>query len=576
MITLTHAAITAKCGTLDDPWLRVLATEYRFAGGTSRAKENSVRISERSRPFTVVVASAALIAATVLPARPVSADATSPTASTATQLAGISLENATVLDLQAAMDSHRLTSTTLTAFYLARIRLLNPTLHAVIQANGDALTEALSSDVHRFVHGHGSGPLDGIPVLLKDNVGFGQTTDGSEALLQAQPTDAFLVQKLRAAGAVIIGKANLSEWTSFRSTQATSGWSAVGGLAANPYVLDHNTCGSSSGSAAAAAANLASVTIGTETDGSIMCPSGSNGVVGFKPTVGMVSRTGIVPISAAQDTPGPITRNVTDAAAVESVISAADPNDPATSGTAVHDYTKDLDRRALQGKRIGVWLDPNTQGSPGSDTVGVFNQAVATLTAMGATTVPVILPYLNTVGNDEPFALANEFKYSINRYLAATPGQHPSDLAGVIAFDNANAATELRYFDQNIFDFAQTTPGNLNDPTYSALRQAATSSAQHSIEETAAAQHLDAIIAPTNQPAWVSNFATGDTGSFGSARPAAVAGYPSVSVPMGFVGPLPVGLSFIGGKNTDATLLAMAFAFEQQTHARKAPTYLPN
>jgi len=537
-----------------------------------------VRISRRIRPAAIGVAVAALTATLALPAGPVSADATSTSdpagASAGVHLAGIDLENSTVLDLQKAMDSHAVTSTALTAFYLARINLLNPTLHAVIQTNGDALREAATSDLRRILHGGGSGPLDGIPVLLKDNVGFGRTTDGSEALLQAQPADAFLVQKLLAAGAVIIGKANLSEWTNFRSTHATSGWSAVGGLTANPYVLDHNTCGSSSGSAVAAAANLATVTIGTETDGSIMCPSGINGVVGFKPTVGMVSRSGIVPISAAQDTPGPITRNVTDAAAVLSVISAPDLTDPATAGTTVHDYTKALNPNALRGKRIGVWLDPSTQGDPGSDTIAVFNQAVAALTALGATTVPVTLPNLGTVANDEPFALANEFKYSINRYLAATPGQHPADLAGLIAFNNANAATELQYFDQNIFDFAQTTPGDLNDPTYSALRQAATSAAQQSIDQTMAAQHLDAIVAPTNGPAWISNFATGDTSTFGSARPAAVAGYPSVSVPMGFVGPLPVGLSFIGGKDTDATLLAMAYAFEQQTHARKPPTYL--
>jgi amidase len=541
-----------------------------------------LRISTRIRPHAIGAALAALAATLALPAGPASAAAARNSATAAAgasasvQLAGIGLENATVLDLQKAMDSHTLSSTALTGFYLARIKLLNPTLHAVIQTNGDALQEAAASDVHRLLTGGGRGPLDGIPVLLKDNVGFGRTTDGSEALLQDQPADAFLVQRLRAAGAVIVGKANLSEWTNFRSTHATSGWSAVGGLTANPYVLDHNACGSSSGSAVAAAANLAAVTIGTETDGSIMCPSGLNGVVGFKPTVGMVSRTGVVPISAAQDTPGPITRNVTDAAAVLSVISAPDPGDPATAGASVRDYTEVLNPNALRGKRIGVWLDPSAQGDPGSDTLAVFNLAVAALTAQGATTVPVTLPGLGTVADDEPFALANEFKYSINRYLAATPGQHPADLAGLIAFDNANAATELQYFDQNIFDFAQTTPGDLDDPTYSALRQAATSAAQQSIDQTMAANDLDAIVAPTNAPAWISDFATGDTDTFGSARPAAVAGYPSVTVPMGFVGPLPVGLSFIGRKNSDASLLALAYAYEQHTHARKAPTYLPH
>jgi amidase len=536
------------------------------------------------RRLSILATIAALVVATVLPAAATSASASASATSAApppgllggpVTFAGIDLENSTILDLQNDFDGHRLTSTALTAFYLGRIRLLNPTLHAVIQTNPDALREAAASDVHRVRHG-GRGPLDGIPVLLKDNVGFGRTTAGSEALLQAQPAEAFLVRRLQDAGAVILGKANLSEWANFRSTTATSGWSAVGGLTANPYVLDHNACGSSSGSGAAASANLASVTIGTETDGSIVCPSGVDGDVGIKPTLGEVSRSGVVPLSSLQDTPGPITRNVTDAAAVLSVIGAPDPADPATSATKVQDFTRVLDKNALHGKRIGVWLDPNAQGDPGAPTLAVFQNAVATLTSLGVTTVPVTLPYQDIIGANELAALENEFKHDINAYLAATPGPHPADLAGLIAFDQAHAATEMPFFGQELFTASQATPGDLNDPAYLAMRQAATSAAQRSVDETMAAEHLDAIVAPDNAPAWLTNLQTGDTVSFGSSSPAAVAGYASVAVPMGFVGPLPVGLSFIGGKYAEPQLIAMAYAFEQGTHARRAPQFLPH
>jgi amidase len=512
------------------------------------------------RRIRILLTTAALVVATALPAALTSAAAASaPTPSPPPQFlggpvsfAGIDLENSTVLDLQKDFNTHRLSSTALTAFYLTRIRLLNPTLHAVIQTNPDALREAVLSDIHRFRQGS-RGPLDGIPVLLKDNIGFGRTTAGSEALLQARPAEAFLAQRLQAAGAIILGKANLSEWANFRSTTSSSGWSGVGGLTANPYVLDHNACGSSSGSGVGASANLASVTIGTETDGSIVCPSGVDGDVGIKPTLGEVSRSGVVPLSAMQDTAGPITRNVTDAAAVLSVIGAPDPADPATAGTKVQDFTKVLDANALRGKRIGVWLDPNAQGDPGAPTLAVFNNAVSSLTALGATPVPVTLPFQDVIGADELPALENEFKHDINAYLAATPGPHPADLAGLIAFNQAHAATEMPFFGQEIF-----------------------TASQRSIDETMASQHLDAIVAPDNAPAWLTNLQTGDTVSFGSSSPAAVAGYASVAVPMGFVGPLPVGLSFIGGRYAEPQLVAMAYAFEQGTHARKAPTFLPH
>jgi amidase len=522
--------------------------------------------------ISAVMLTATLGAAPSVAAAPPAAN-TEPSSVT---LDGINLDNTTVLDLQRAMDHHRLSSVGLTAFYLARIARLNPTLHAVIQTNRDALREAAESDGRRLRHDGGRGPLDGIPVLLKDNIGFGRTTAGSEALLEADPATAFLVKRLRAAGAVVIGKANLSEWANFRSTMSTSGWSAVGGLTANPYVLDHNACGSSSGSAAGVAADLATVAIGTETDGSIVCPSSTNGDVGIKPTLGEVSRSGVVPISAQQDTAGPITRNVTDAAAVLSVIGAPDPADPATSATTVQDFTKDLKPNALRGTRIGVWLDPNSQGDPGSATLAVFDQTVQRLGALGATAVPVTLPFQDVIGNDELPALENEFKHDVNAYLAATPGEHPADLAGLIAFDQEHASSEMPFFGQEIFTASQATPGNLGDPVFAADRRDATSAARSSIDQTLAAFHLDAIIAPTNQPAWLSDLATGDSATFGSSSPAAVAGYPSITVPMGFVGPLPVGLSFIGARYSEPQLIALAYSFEQAANARRAPTFLPN
>ncbi|MBO0839414.1 MAG: amidase [Sciscionella sp.] len=519
-----------------------------------------------------VVSTPAAVASTNVGPSAVASTSVSPSA----VLNGVNLDAVTVLDLQRDMNHHRLSSVGMTGFYLKRIARLNPTLHAVVQVNGDALAEAAESDRNRARQGHGRGPLDGIPVLLKDNVGFGRTTAGSQALLNADPATAFLVKRLLAAGAVVLGKANLSEWANFRSTKSTSGWSAVGGLTANPYVLDHNACGSSSGSGAGVAADLATVAIGTETDGSIVCPSSTNGDVGIKPTLGEVSRGGVVPISEQQDTAGPITRNVTDATAVLSVIGAPDPDDPATAATVVQDFTRDLRPGALRGARIGVWLDPNSQGDPGSATVAVFNQTVRKLHALGATTVTVTLPYQDVIGNNELPALENEFKHDINAYLAATPGTHPTDLAGLIGFNQAHAATEMPYFGQELFTASQATPGDLNDPTYAADRHAATTAARESIDQTLAADHLDAIIAPTNQPAWISDLATGDASTFGSSSPAAVAGYPSITVPMGFVGPLPVGLSFIGPRYGEPKLIALAYAFEQATHARRPPTYLPS
>jgi amidase len=419
--------------------------------------------------------------------------------------------------------------------------------------------------------------MDGIPVLLKDNVDTRilPATAGSEALEHARGRDAFLVQRLRAAGAVILGKANLSEWANFRSFLSSSGWTALGGQTANPYVLDRNPCGSSSGSGAGIAANLAVVAIGTETDGSIVCPSGANGIVGIKPTLGLISRSGVVPISAEQDTAGPMTRNVTDAAVMLSVLTGVDPDDPATAASAGHiqrDYTRFLDRNALRGKRIGLWREV-TGGDPATD--AVFEQFVTALRRAGAVPVDVSLPFQDDVNNNEFPALLNEFKHDINAYLARTGGQHPADLQGLIDFDNAHAATELEFFGQEIFDLSQTFTGSLDDPDYKVQRATATGAAQRSIDETLASLHLDAIAAATNSPAWVTTLGEGDAFIFGSSGPAAVAGYPNISVPVGFSGELPVGVSLFAGRFQEAKLISLAFAVEQAMHARRPPKFLP-
>ena len=495
-------------------------------------------------------------------------------------LAGIDLERATILDLQRAMRTGQLSSMQLTRFYLDRIRRLDPRLHSVIATNPHAIRIAAESDRLRRHHGPRS-LMEGIPILLKDNVDTDdqlRTTAGSFALYHARPArDAHLVTRLRDAGAVVLGKANLSEWANFRSTMSSSGWSAVGGLTANPYVLDRNPCGSSSGSGTAVSAHLATVAIGTETDGSIVCPSGATGIVGVKPSIGLVSRSGVVPISAEQDTAGPMARNVTDAAIVLAAVNGPDRRDPSTvegAPFARDDYTRFLDPNALRGKRIGVWRDATGGTSPETD--AVFDGAVQQLQALGASTVDVTIPYQDIVNENEFPALLIEFKHDINAYLAATGGRHPSDLAGLIEFNRDNAEREMPYFGQEIFEAAQATSGDLTDPEYQQIRAAATDAARRGIDETLAAHRLDAIVAPTNSPAWRTTLGEGDAFLFGSSSPAAVSGYGNVTVPMGFVGPLPVGMSIIGGRFSEPTLLAIGFAFEQGTQVRQPPTFIPS
>ena len=494
-------------------------------------------------------------------------------------VAGIDLERATIPDLQRAMDAGQLSSVRLTEFYLQRARALNPVLHAVITTNPDALQLAAASDARRHRHAT-HGPMDGIPVLLKDNVDTADrqaTTAGSFALVDAHPArDAHFVGRLRAAGAVILGKANLSEWAGYRSINGSSGWSAVGGQTANPYVLDRNPCGSSSGSGVAVSAHLATVAVGTETDGSIVCPAGANGIVGVKPSIGLVSRSGVVPISAQQDTAGPMARNVVDAAILLAVLNGPDRRDPPTVDAAQHalrDYTRFLRPHALQGKRIGVWRDVPGR-SPETD--AAFDLAVRQLRLLGASTVDITIPYLDIIDANEFPAIRTEFKHDINAYLAHTPGKHPADLAGLIQFNRDNAAVEMPFFGQELFERSQATTGDLTDPQYRQMRAAATDAAQRGLDETLSEHRLDAIVAPTNNPAWKTTLGTGDASllliSSGSA---AVSGYANMTVPMAYVGPLPLGMSIMGGRFSEPTLLAIAYAFEQGTNVRQPPRFLP-
>jgi amidase len=489
----------------------------------------------------------------------------------------------TVVQLQAMMSEGTLTSRTLTAAYLARIAAIDasgPTLRSVIEKNPDALVIADRMDAERKA-GKVRGPLHGIPVLIKDNIDSADkmaTTAGSLALVgAAAPRDAHLVERLRAAGAVLLGKTNLSEWANFRSTRSSSGWSGRGGQTRNPYVLDRNPCGSSSGTGAAISANLAAMGVGTETDGSIICPSSINGLVGIKPTVGLVSRSGIIPISASQDTAGPMTRTVADAAALLSVLADVDDRDGATAaskGKGAADYTKFLDANALKGARIGVAR--NMAGfHPMVD--ATFEAAIAALKKAGAVIVdPADVPTVGKYDEAENEVLLYEFKDGINAYLKSRGSTTKmATLEDLIAFNKQNATKEMPWFGQEQFERAQAK-GPLTDETYrAALTKCRTLSRTEGVDAVIAKHQLDAIIAPSNGPTWPTDYLNGDHFTGGNTSVAAVAGYPSITVPMGFAAEAPLGLSFIGGAWTEARLIALAHAFEQATKARRAPRFLP-
>jgi amidase len=492
-------------------------------------------------------------------------------------------EEATIAQLQAAMTAGRLSSRRLTQAYLRRIRRIDLSgiqLNSVIEVNPDALEIAAELD-HERRRGHLRGPLHGIPILVKDNFATRdrmETTAGSLALVGAEvPRDAFVVRQLRRAGAVILGKANLSEWANFRSTQSSSGWSGRAGQCLCPYVLDHNPCGSSSGSGASVAANLAAASLGTETDGSIVCPSSNNSVVGIKPTLGLTSRSGVVPIAHSQDVTGPMARTVADAAAVLGAMTGVDPRDPATAASRGHshrDYRRFLDPDGLRGARIGVWREGVFGISPEADAVG--EAAIAELSRLGATVVdPADIPNVADIGGPEFTVLLCEFKDDIAAYLSELRNTDMRTLADLIAFNEANAERELRWFGQEVFLQSEAT-GGTRDPAYAEALATSKRLATEGIDQTLARFDLDAIISLTDSPPWTTDLVNGDHYLLGSSTPSAVAGYPSIAVPAGFsFGELPVGISFIGTRWAEPTLIKLAYGYEQGTRHRHAPRFLP-
>ena len=483
-----------------------------------------------------------------------------------------------IAGLQRQMRDGKLTSVELTRDFIQRIKTLDqsgPHVNSVILLNPSALKVAAERDRARKA-GKAHGLLFGIPVLVKDNMDTDDmpTTAGSLALEgPPPPRDSTVVAKLRAAGAIILGKANLSEWANFRSNQSTSGWSGVGGLTHNPYVLARNACGSSSGSGAAASAGFAVVTLGTETDGSLTCPASVNGVVDIRPTLGLVSRAGIIPISHSQDDPGPMARSVADAAAVLTVIAGSDPRDPATANADKHvtDFTKFLKPHALKGKRIGVicglaGFDPNVDR--------ILDRSVAAMRAAGATVMPIKFPHLHDYGQDEYTVLLYEFKHDLDAYLRTRKGLKVHSLADIIAFNKAHAREEMPWFGQGRMIKAESM-GPLSDAKYKkALANAKRLTGPEGIDAALEANRLDAVMAPAAPVAWTTDLINGDRMAAGGDSPAAVAGYPSITVPAGNVHGLPVGMTFFAGKWSDPTLIEIGYGFEQATKARIRPHFL--
>lgn len=483
---------------------------------------------------------------------------------------------ADVAQLQAALMAHRTTVVAIERHYRQRINELDihgPALHSIIQLNPDAAALAAQLDAAPAR----AGILFGVPIVLKDNIETADrmlTTAGSLALVDSKPRrDAFIVRKLRASGALLLAKTNLSEWANFRSVRSTSGWSGRGGLTRNPYDLTRNACGSSSGSGVAVAADLTVLAVGTETDGSIVCPSSFNGLVGIKPTLGLVSRAGIIPVSPMQDTAGPMARSVADAAALLTVLAGYDPDDPATAplkSAPPPDYRKFLDAGALKGKRIGVLR----KFAGFDDEVDVqFGRALKVLQSQGAIIVdPVVLPNLDKLAADEQTALLYEFKDSLNRNLALRVGTSPRSMADLIAWNTAHAAQELSWFPQDRLQDAQAK-GPLTDAAYIKARDDVRRHAgPEGIDAALKHDHLDALVAPSYGPAHVNDLVNGDHVLGGDiSSPPAIAGYPHITVPMGQVHGLPVGVSFVGTAFSEPKLIAIAYAYEQASHARRPP-----
>lgn len=507
------------------------------------------------------------------------------TPASSTPIPAFAFEEADVASLQAKMANGSLSSHALTQAYLDRIAALDdagPMLNAVIETNPDALKDADALDAERKA-GKLRGPLHGIPVLLKDNIDATPMVNsaGSLALADNRPSrDAFLVQRLRAAGAVILGKTNLSEWANMRSTHSSSGWSGRGGQTRNPYILDRNPCGSSAGTGSAIAANLASLGIGTETDGSVICPAAMTGLVGIKPTLGLVSRGGIIPLAHSQDTAGPMTRTVADAAALLAVMAGSDPGDAATATANSHaaDYTQSLKPGALAGKRIGVvrklaGMEPNADR--------VLEQSISVLKAQGATIIdPVDVPNVDKLGTDEFTVLLYELKHDLAQYLAGA-NVAPKTLADLIVFNKAHAEQEMPWFGQELFEAAQAK-GPLTDKVYlDALANSKRMAGPEGIDAAMQAQRLDALLAPSWGPAYPTDpllgdhIVSGDPTIGGASQLTSVAGYPSITVPAGNVHGLPVGIVFMGRAWSEPTLIEIAYGFEQATKSRKPPQFLP-
>jgi amidase len=498
------------------------------------------------------------------------------------ETASFELDELTVTDFQSGLTSGKFTAHSLTSKYLARIEEVDrhgPSLRSVIEMNPDALAIADALDKERAAKGARS-PLHGIPVLIKDNIDTAdrmQTTAGSLALAGSRPAkDSFVAQKLREAGAVILGKTNLSEWANIRSSHSTSGWSGRGGLTRNPYALDRNPCGSSSGSGAAVAANLCALAVGTETDGSVVCPSSANGLVGLKPTLGLMSRSGIIPIAHSQDTPGPMARSVTDVAILLNALAGADPRDNATADSAGKispDYTRFLDPHGLRGARIGV-----------ARKYFGFNDLVDELMAsvmeemkrQGAVLVdPADLESHGKFDDSEFTVLLYELKADLNAYLAGRQDALVHSLKDIIEFNERNKDKEMPYFAQDTLIKAEAK-GPLTSKEYlDALEANHRLTRAEGIDGVMDKLHLDAIMAPTGGPAWLTDLINGDHAAGGSSNAAAVAGYPDITVPAGFIAGLPVGVSFFGRAWSEPVLLKIAYGFEQATKVRKPPRFLP-
>lgn len=493
------------------------------------------------------------------------------------------LEEATIAELQSAMSSGEFTAYQLAQMYIERIEALDrqgPSLKSILEINPEALEIARALDEERHTRGP-RGPLHGIPILLKDSIATAdqmQTTAGSLALLGSRPPrDAFVARGLREAGAVILGKANLSEWANFRSSASSSGWSGRGGQGRNPYVLDRTPCGSSSGSASAVAANLAAASLGTETDGSILCPASSNAVVGIKPTVGLTSRAGVIPISHSQDTIGPFGRTVADAASLLGALTGVDSLDPATqqsAGKFYSNYSQFLDPDGLRGARIGIAREVYFGYSPRAD--AITDAAIERMRELGAVIIdPADIPTAKQMSSSdsELTVLLFEFKVNLNSYLAELSSTPVRTLADVIAFNNAHAGEELKYFGQELFLKAQDTT-SLDDPAYlTALEECRRLSRREGIDAVMDAHQLDALVMPTTSPPWLIDLVNGDPSLGASSHPAALAGYPAINVPAGYTFELPVGITFMGRAFSEPTLIKLAYAFEQGTKARRPPRY---